>query len=124
MKDARYIVPNGIRPVLVKTGVEILCWGVRNMKRYQLAQVTSPSAMIEIGGYTIETNVIKNTKKNPNFTKNAFYKEIVSICYFHVIFPYVKPFSDLRFYLNSLLKMMGVILQYVTHYKPQVDLSS
>ena len=62
--------------------IQVLCWGVRNMKKYQLASCTSPSALIEIGGYTIETNVIKNTKKNPNFAKNAFFKDIVSIDYY------------------------------------------
>ncbi|XP_057307144.1 myoferlin-like [Hydractinia symbiolongicarpus] len=76
MKDNRYIVPNGIRPVMVRTGVEILCWGVRNMKKYQLASCTSPSATFEIGGQVIVSDTIKNTKKNPNFSKNIFFADI------------------------------------------------
>lgn len=76
MKENRYIVPNGIRPVLVRTGVEALLWGVRNLKKYQLASCTSPSVLIEIAGHFIESNVIKNTKKNPNFTTNVFFKEL------------------------------------------------
>ncbi|XP_047127416.1 myoferlin isoform X1 [Hydra vulgaris] len=73
MKDNRYIVPSGIRPVMVRTGIEILCWGVRNMKKYQLAGVTSPSVTFEIGGQIIESDVIKNTRKNPNFKKNTYF---------------------------------------------------
>merc|ERR1711973_825616 len=58
------------------TGVEALLWGVRNLKKYQLASCTSPSVSVEIGGHFIESNVIKNTKKNPNFTTNVFFKEL------------------------------------------------
>ena len=49
------------------------------MKKYQLANCTSPSAVIEIGHTTITTDIIKNTKKNPNFTKNVFYQEVVGL---------------------------------------------
>jgi len=78
MKENRFIVPNGIRPVLVRTGIEILSWGVRNMKKYQLGSCTSPSATFQIGDLSIkppETDIIKNTKKNPNFLKNIHYRE-------------------------------------------------
>ncbi|XP_072177496.1 myoferlin-like [Diadema setosum] len=71
-----YIVPNGIRPVLQRTGVEVLCWGVRNMKKYQLASVTSPSLEFEIGGKIIQSKVIKNTKKNPNFDQPVLFLDV------------------------------------------------
>lgn len=47
------------------------------MKKYQLASCTSPSVTFEIGKEVITSDVIKNTKKNPNFDKNVFYKEVV-----------------------------------------------
>ncbi|XP_063963838.1 myoferlin-like isoform X13 [Lytechinus pictus] len=75
-KGELFIVPNGIRPVLQRTGVEILCWGVRNMKRYQLASVTSPSLEFEVGGKIIKSKVIKNTKKNPNFDQPLLFLEV------------------------------------------------
>jgi hypothetical protein len=75
-KNNTLSVPTGIRPVLVRTGIEILCWGVRNMKKYQLASVTSPSVAFEIGGKIVESNVIKNTKKNPNFKTTTFFLDL------------------------------------------------
>ena len=51
------------------------------MKRFQLANCTSPSVTFEIGSNIIKTDVIKNTKKNPNFGQNVFYKEMVLILF-------------------------------------------
>ncbi|KAM4624027.1 myoferlin-like [Polymixia lowei] len=62
-----YMVPQGIRPVVQLTAVEILAWGLRNMKPYQLAAVSSPSLVVECGGERVESLVIKNMKKSPNF---------------------------------------------------------
>ncbi|KAJ8025764.1 Dysferlin [Holothuria leucospilota] len=76
MRGDLYIVPNGIRPVLQRTGVEILCWGVRNMKKFQLSSVTSPSIEFEVGGKIIHSKVIKNTKKNPNFSSPVLFMEV------------------------------------------------
>ncbi|XP_071827020.1 myoferlin-like isoform X6 [Apostichopus japonicus] len=76
MKKELYIVPNGIRPVLQRTGVEVLCWGVRNMKKFQLSSVSSPSIEFEVGGKIIHSKVIKNTKKNPNFSSPVLFMEV------------------------------------------------
>ncbi|CAI8014042.1 Myoferlin [Geodia barretti] len=62
-----YIVPSGIRPILQKNRVEILCWGVRDMKRFQLLPVMSPLVEFECGGVAVKSKPIKNTKSNPNF---------------------------------------------------------
>ncbi|XP_071507429.1 myoferlin-like [Diadema antillarum] len=67
MKQNRYVVPSGIRPVMQHTAVEILCWGVRNLSKFMQMNVTSPSVEFEIGGKVLESQVIKNVKTNPNF---------------------------------------------------------
>lgn len=72
-----YMVPQGIRPVVQLTAVEILTWGLRNMKPYQLAAVTSPSLIIECGGEVIETAVIKSIKKNPNFPSSVLFMKVL-----------------------------------------------
>ena len=43
-----YMVPFGIRPVLQRTAIEILIWGVRNMQRFQQLAVNNPSVLIEV----------------------------------------------------------------------------
>eukprot|EP00063_Salmo_salar_P073663 XP_014048498.1 PREDICTED: myoferlin-like [Salmo salar] len=72
-----YMVPQGIRPVVQLTAIEILAWGLRNMKTYQLATVTSPSLMVECGGEVIQTAVIKNIKKNPNFPGSVLFFKVL-----------------------------------------------
>uniref|UniRef100_A0A3Q1AL54 Myoferlin like n=1 Tax=Amphiprion ocellaris TaxID=80972 RepID=A0A3Q1AL54_AMPOC len=62
-----YMVPQGIRPVVQLTAIEVLTWGLRNMKTYQLATVSSPSLIVECGGEIVQTAAIKNFKNNPNF---------------------------------------------------------
>ncbi|XP_038071057.1 myoferlin-like isoform X3 [Patiria miniata] len=76
MRGDLYLVPNGIRPVMQRTGVEFLCWGVRNMKKFQLSSVTSPCIEFEVGGKIISSKVIKNTKKNPNFDSPLLFMEV------------------------------------------------
>ncbi|XP_075787176.1 dysferlin isoform X11 [Pelodiscus sinensis] len=71
-----YMVPQGIKPVLQRTAIEVLAWGLRNLKSYQLASVTSPSLQVECGGQTVQSCVIKNIKKNPNFDVSVLFMEV------------------------------------------------
>ncbi|NXP76311.1 DYSF protein, partial [Ramphastos sulfuratus] len=71
-----YMVPQGIKPVLQRTAIEILAWGLRNLKSYQLASVTSPSLLVECGGQFVQSCVIKNVKKNPNFDVCVLFMEV------------------------------------------------
>ncbi|XP_042364022.1 myoferlin-like isoform X2 [Plectropomus leopardus] len=72
-----YMVPQGIRPVVQLTAVEILAWGLRNMKPYQLAAVSSPSLVVECGGQRVESAVIKNMKKSPNFPSSVLFIKVL-----------------------------------------------
>lgn len=71
-----YMVPQGIRPVVQLTAIEILAWGLRNMKNYQMASVTSPSLIVECGGERVESVVIKNLKKTPNFPSSVLFMKV------------------------------------------------
>ncbi|XP_031595497.1 myoferlin-like isoform X2 [Oreochromis aureus] len=72
-----YMVPQGIRPVVQLTAVEILAWGLRNMKPYQLAAISSPSLVVECGGQRVESAVIKNMKKSPNFPSSVLFIKVL-----------------------------------------------
>uniref|UniRef100_A0A8B9L046 Otoferlin b n=1 Tax=Astyanax mexicanus TaxID=7994 RepID=A0A8B9L046_ASTMX len=61
-------VPIGIRPVLSKYRIEVLFWGLRDLKRVNLAQVDRPRVDIECAGKGIQSALIQNYKKNPNFS--------------------------------------------------------
>lgn len=56
---------------------QILAWGLRNMKTYQLAAVSSPSLIVECGGQIVQTAIIKNIKKNPNFPGSVLFLKVV-----------------------------------------------
>nr|XP_056711165.1 dysferlin [Euleptes europaea] len=71
-----YMVPQGIKPVLQRTAIEILAWGLRNVKSYQLSSVTSPSLLVECGGQMVQSCVIRNLKKNPNFDVSVLFMEV------------------------------------------------
>lgn len=61
-------VPHGIRPVLSKHRIEVLFWGLRDIKRVQFMSVDRPRVDIECGGRVLQSSVIQNYKKNPNFS--------------------------------------------------------
>nr|XP_045583890.1 myoferlin-like isoform X6 [Procambarus clarkii] len=62
-----YMVPFGVRPLLQRTRIEVLCWGVRNMATFELQSVTRPSIEFECGGERVISPVMANTRLNPNF---------------------------------------------------------
>ncbi|XP_053438705.1 myoferlin isoform X1 [Nycticebus coucang] len=72
-----YMVPQGIRPVVQLTAIEILAWGLRNMKNYQMASISSPSLVVECGGERVESVVIKNLKKTPNFPSSVLFMKVL-----------------------------------------------
>lgn len=47
------------------------------MKPYQLASVSSPSLVVECGGQRVESAVIKNMKKSPNFPSSVLFIKVV-----------------------------------------------
>ncbi|XP_072232872.1 dysferlin isoform X2 [Leuresthes tenuis] len=75
-----FMVPQGIKPVLQRTAIEVLAWGVRNLKSFQLASITSPSLQVECGGTTVQSCVIRSVKKKPNFDINTLILDVRLPC--------------------------------------------
>nr|XP_033790769.1 fer-1-like protein 6 isoform X2 [Geotrypetes seraphini] len=71
-----YPVPANIRPILSKHRVEVLFWGVREMKKVQLLSVDRPQVLIECAGKGVKSSVIQSYKKNPNFNVLADWFEV------------------------------------------------
>ncbi|XP_077162073.1 fer-1-like protein 5 isoform X2 [Paroedura picta] len=71
-KDGVFTIPKTIRPVLKLMAIEILAWGLRSMKTFNLLAVSSPSLTIQCGEDSIETPIIPNIHENPNFPINVY----------------------------------------------------
>uniref|UniRef100_UPI003AADEC2C fer-1-like protein 6 n=1 Tax=Centroberyx gerrardi TaxID=166262 RepID=UPI003AADEC2C len=63
-----YPVPANIRPVLSTYRLEVLFWGLRELKKVQLLTVDRPQVFIECAGKALRSSVIQKYKSNPNFT--------------------------------------------------------
>ncbi|NXJ85276.1 FR1L4 protein, partial [Trogon melanurus] len=72
----RYIIPEGIRPVLKEFRIEILFWGLRDLKRVNLFEVDQPQVIIECAGKKVESEVIVAYNENPNFTELVKYMDV------------------------------------------------
>lgn len=58
-------------------------WGLRDLKRINLAQVDRPRVDIECAGKGVQSVVIQNYKKNPNFSTLVKWFEVVIILCLH-----------------------------------------
>ncbi|NXM11884.1 FR1L4 protein, partial [Ploceus nigricollis] len=75
-RAGQFIIPEGIRPVLKEFRIEILFWGLRDLKRVNLFEVDEPQVIIECAGKKVESEVIASYKENPNFTELVKYMDV------------------------------------------------
>ena len=76
--------------------MQMVCWGVRNMASFQLLSVKSPSVEISLGDVTVQSNVITNTDRNPNFDEPLVFRELVSapVVLFVCLFLFINPHPE------------------------------
>ncbi|XP_024427595.2 fer-1-like protein 5 [Desmodus rotundus] len=67
-KNGVYTLPKSMQPTLRKMAVEILVWGLRNMK-----QVRSPWLLVECWEETVQTEPIADFRTNPNFSQSVLF---------------------------------------------------
>ncbi|KAI8430628.1 hypothetical protein MSG28_000832 [Choristoneura fumiferana] len=75
-KGPIFPVPRGIRPTLSKYRIEVLFWGLRDLKRVHLLTVDKPRVDIECAGNILYSSVIQNAKRNPNFTNPVKFVDV------------------------------------------------
>ncbi|KAM3922750.1 fer-1-like protein 4 [Leptodactylus fuscus] len=68
-KTMRFQIPDGIRPVLKEFRIEVLFWGLRDLRRINLFEVEQPQVRIECAGKIVESEIILSYKEFPNFTE-------------------------------------------------------
>ncbi|VDO91038.1 unnamed protein product, partial [Haemonchus placei] len=83
--DDRFEVPGELRPKFQNFAIQVLCWGVRNLKKYQFLSVRKPFLELIIGDMDTRTDPLPNVAKDPNFETPL------------ITFPMVSLPSDLEF---------------------------
>ncbi|XP_023290146.1 LOW QUALITY PROTEIN: otoferlin [Orussus abietinus] len=64
-----YSIPKDIKPKMTTHRLEIIFWGVRDMKRVHLLPVLKPKIIIETGGVHVNSEIMESAKKFCNFQK-------------------------------------------------------
>ncbi|XP_077460197.1 fer-1-like protein 4 [Stigmatopora argus] len=62
-----YDIPEGVRPVLRNFRIEVLFWGLRELKRVQLFEVERPLVRVECAGRLLESEEMESYKTHANF---------------------------------------------------------
>ncbi|XP_064410290.1 otoferlin-like [Latimeria chalumnae] len=73
-ENYRFVLPYGIRPVLKPYNIEVLFWGLRDLKNRNILSTNQLRVNIECAGQNLESCLIENYKSKPNFQKmvNSF----------------------------------------------------
>lgn len=61
--------------------VQVLFWGLRELKRVNLFEVERPLVKVECAGRMLESEEIVNYKAHPNFKELVRYIDVVSVSY-------------------------------------------
>lgn len=68
--------------------LQVLFWGLRELKKVQLLSVDRPQAFIKCAGGGVNSSVIQSYKKNSNFTMLVDAFDVVS----RLTFVYCRPY--------------------------------
>lgn len=61
-------MPQEVRPNLAHFRLEVLFWGLRDLKRVHFMSVDKPRIDVECSGTILSSSIIQNAKRNPNFS--------------------------------------------------------
>ncbi|XP_048878815.1 fer-1-like protein 4 [Brienomyrus brachyistius] len=117
-EERYYVIPDGVRPVLRKFRIEVLYWGLRDLKRVNLFEVEKPQVWIECAGQRIQSEEIENYKLNPNFKDivKHFDVELPELVYLH---PPLTIFVMEQRAFGRLVLVGTHVVQSLMHFAPK-----
>lgn len=71
-------VPEDIRPRMAGYRLEVVFWGVRDMRRCGLVPVLRPKIVVECAGAHLESQVMENARRFANFRETRVTIDLVS----------------------------------------------
>lgn len=72
-----YRVSEDIRPKMATYRIEVIFWGVRDMRRLNLVPVHRPKIVVECAGVHVESEVMENAKRFANFQETRVSVDLV-----------------------------------------------
>lgn len=72
-----YNLPDDIRPAMKSHRMEVIFWGVRDMRKINYVPVTKPRVVLECSGVHVKSEVMENAKKFSNFEENHVIVDLV-----------------------------------------------
>ncbi|XP_011064503.1 PREDICTED: otoferlin-like [Acromyrmex echinatior] len=67
VEDKIYSIPPDIRPKMTSYRLEVIFWGVRDMRKIKYIPIRRPRIIVECAGVHIKSEVMKNARKFSNF---------------------------------------------------------
>lgn len=77
-QDVVYNIPEDIRPKMTNYRLEVIFWGVRDMKKIHLLPVLNPRIVVECAGVQVKSEVMENAKKLGNYKETHVIVELVT----------------------------------------------
>lgn len=84
-EDTIYNIPVDIRPKMASFRLEVIFWGVRDMKKICYLPVLKPRIIIECAGVHVKSEVMENAKKFSNFEEPHIMVDLVTTVTFFTI---------------------------------------
>ncbi|KAJ8959920.1 hypothetical protein NQ317_007807 [Molorchus minor] len=73
-------IPNAIKPEMVSYKIEVLFWGVRDMKKVNHIQINRPRISVICGDEILLSDTIENGKRNSNFSTQCKSLDVACSC--------------------------------------------
>lgn len=80
-QDVIYNIPTDIRPKMANYRLEVIFWGIRDMKKIYYWPVMKPRIVIECAGVNVKSEVMENAKKFDNFEEPHIIVSLVMIIF-------------------------------------------
>ncbi|XP_070528249.1 otoferlin [Cardiocondyla obscurior] len=77
VEDKIYDIPPDIRPRMTSYRLEMIFWGVRDMRKIKYIPVRRPRIIVECAGVHVKSEVMKNARRFSNFEKPHIMIELV-----------------------------------------------
>lgn len=77
VEDKIYSIPPDIRPKMTSYRLEVIFWGVRDMRKIKYVPVRRPRIILECAGVHVKSEVMKNARKFSNFEEPHIMIELV-----------------------------------------------